>query len=753
MAMETTKLSSITVAVRVRPFTAQELAMLIEPDDDMALFSSGSFSQKPVNQATTSTSRRSGQIRQILDVVDDKMLIFDPPDTNPLNVIQKQAFGVQGLNSRIREHRFVFDRLFDQNTTQEEVYRGTTQPLLDLILDGYNATVFAYGATGCGKTHTISGLPQDPGVIFLTMQELYQRIESLKDTKVFEVTLSFLEIYNETICDLLNPTTSPKKLVLREDATNKISVTNLSAHVPQNVDDVMKLIMVGNGNRTTLPTDANATLSRSHAVLQINVVQRDRTADVSQEHTFATLLIIDLAGLERAAATKNRGARLTEGANINRLLLALGNCINALCDPRRRYHVPYRDLKLTRLLKFLLGGNCKTVMIVCVLPLSQHYDETLNTLKYADRAKEIKTKLHRNRHNLDRHVGLYLKMITEQKAEIDELRAREHEVVMAAVAKLSQQQAQALLAVTEAIESLGRSVDGLVADKWKKYYLLAKRKLIILQKVNVDSLIVAILNHADADVFAPRVLPLCEKILQKMEAQITDLEHQYSARTEIDHLLENQVRHILSRLEEHEGWNAGARQVFDKLVAQLKDAVERDILINLLILFDHLVYQLYDYNYLPNQLVEAIITNRDGDVSGLVAALELFDNGDYDTAIERYTAEYMQQRLDIGGDDDDDNNDEVLRPPKRVVRVEMEGLPKRTKFAGQPLSATHGLTGPPELESDTSFDDLMTSHDDVTLGFPPSLDLPPSAKTEAPKRLAVDKSALLDKRASLKLAY
>lgn len=737
--METTKLSSITVAVRVRPFTAQEQAMLVEPDDDMSLFSEGSFSQKPRKNLASASPKAPGAIRQILDVVDDKMLIFDPPESNPLNVIQRQAFGILGLNTRIREHRFVFDRLFDQATTQEEVYRGTTQPLLDLILDGYNATVFAYGATGCGKTHTISGLPHDPGVIFLTMQELYQRIDDLRDTKVFEVTLSFLEIYNETICDLLCPTTSPKKLVLREDATNKISVTNLSAHAPKNVDDVMNLIMVGNGNRTTSATDANATLSRSHAVLQINVVQRDRTADVSQEHTFATLSIIDLAGLERAAATKNRGARLIEGANINRLLLALGNCINALCDPRRRNHVPYRDLKLTRLLKFLLGGNCKTVMIVCVLPLSQHYDETLNTLKYANRAKEIKTKLHRNRHNLDRHVGLYLKMITEQKAEIDDLRARELEVVLAAITKTTRQQAQALEAVMEAIESLSRSVDGLVADKWKKYYLLAKRKLIILQKVNVDALILAILQHTNADAFSSRVLPLCEKILQQMEGQITELEHQYSVRTEIDHLLENQVRHILSRLEEHEGWHASIRLVFDKFVAQLKDAVERDILINLLILFDHLVYQLYDYNYLTQQLVEAITSDGWGDVAGLVAALEAFENGDYDAAIERFTAEYMQQRLDVSG------NEEFIRPPKRVVRVEPEGLPKRTKIDMSLVTM--------ELESDTSFDDSVLSHDDVTLGFNPRLDLPPSAKTEAPKRLAVDKNTMLDKRASLKIAF
>ncbi|KAM9916626.1 hypothetical protein OXX59_009851, partial [Metschnikowia pulcherrima] len=116
---------------------------------------------------------------------------------------------------------------------------------------------------------------------------------------------------------------------------------------------------------------------------------------------------------------------LHEGANINRSLLALGNCINALCDPGRRAHVPYRDSKLTRLLKFSLGGNCRTVMVVCVSPSSQHYDETWNTLQYAARAREIKTSVSRNRHNLDRHVGSYLRMITEQRQEIDELRARE----------------------------------------------------------------------------------------------------------------------------------------------------------------------------------------------------------------------------------------------------------------------------------------------------------------------------------------
>jgi kinesin family protein 18/19 len=191
----------------------------------------------------------------------------------------------------------------------------------------------------------------------------------------------------------------------------------------------MDIIVRGNEYRTISPTEANATSSRSHAVLQINVASRDRNASVNEPHTMATLSIIDLAGSERASVTKNRGARLTEGANINKSLLALGSCINALCDARKRNHIPYRNSKLTRLLKFSLGGNCKTVMIVCVSPSSAHFDETQNTLRYANRAKNIQTKVTKNVFNVNRHVKDYLKKIDEQRHLIDELmqKQKDHE--------------------------------------------------------------------------------------------------------------------------------------------------------------------------------------------------------------------------------------------------------------------------------------------------------------------------------------
>lgn len=350
--------------------------------------------------------------------------VFDPPEDNP---VQRFSRSVLPQGKRVKDQTFAFDRVFDENTTQADVYEATTRNLLDSVLDGFNATVFAYGATGCGKTHTITGTAQQPGIIFMTMQELFEKVGELKETKEVEVSLSYLEIYNETIRDLLNPDASTAKqgLMLREDSNQAVSVAGLSSHKPQSVQEVMDMVIQGNSARTQSPTEANATSSRSHAVIQVNVSSKERNADVHEPVTFATLSIIDLAGSERASATKNRGARLLEGANINKSLLSLGSCINALCDPRKHNHIPYRNSKLTRLLKFSLGGNCRTVMIVCISPSSQHFDETQNTLRYANRAKNIQTKSVRNVYNVDRHVKDYLKKIDEQMARINELTAQQ----------------------------------------------------------------------------------------------------------------------------------------------------------------------------------------------------------------------------------------------------------------------------------------------------------------------------------------
>jgi kinesin family protein 18/19 len=259
------------------------------------------------------------------------------------------------------------------------------------------------------------------------MADLFQQIEDRKDDYNAEVVVTFLEIYNEEIRDLLADTGAPTPrggLQIREDKT--VKVMGLTELRPATAEEVKDIVLMGNLRRTQSPTHANETSSRSHAVLQVHVTQSPRTASLTEERLMGTLSIIDLAGSERAAATSNMGQRMVEGANINKSLLALGNCINALCESGGAVrHVPYRNSKLTRLLKFSLGGNCKTVMIVCVAPTSLHFDDTHNTLIYAERATKIKTRVvTRNVVNVDRHVGQYVEAINRLNAEVAELKAK-----------------------------------------------------------------------------------------------------------------------------------------------------------------------------------------------------------------------------------------------------------------------------------------------------------------------------------------
>lgn len=670
MSPAPTKQSSISVAVRIRPFSSAECKNLISNPETPRFIGQGALSESKDDSEPASKPKPNG-VRKIVDAVDDKMLVFDPPATNPLVSMQKNAFPNGNLKPRIRDYRFVFDRLLDEYCRQEDVYESTTKPLIDSVLDGYNATVFAYGATGCGKTYTILGTPEDPGVIFLTMKELYARIDALADTRIVDVSISFLEIYNESIRDLLHPETSSKKLVIREDSNQRITVSNLLSRLPTCVEDVMDLIMVGNQNRTLSPTEANAASSRSHAVLQINVTSHSRTASLDQEHTFATFSIIDLAGSERAAATKNRGATLNEGANINRSLLALGNCINALCDPRRRNHIPYRDSKLTRLLKFSLGGNCKTVMIVCISPLSQHYDETLNTLKYANRAKEIKTKVVRNRHNLDRHVGSYLKMITEQKQEIEELRARETSIIEQAISKHNTSLRGCMNEMTNSIEQLKSTLDKQHQEKWHKYFLLAKRKLLLLRQNDLNIVINFLEDPiSEFHIVAERAKLLviqARHLLSKTNQQIIHLESQYDLPSQIDQIFAKSVEFYSKKIQEHDGWDPMLMSVFQDAINSIKDYLQKDFLVNSSVLFDYLISELNSFAYLPFGFSKLITTyanhvpaNEDsgGDrqcahkmasvVNEVCEMLERMNDTEYDQAIEEAANRFMRfKSLDL----------------------------------------------------------------------------------------------------------
>jgi len=365
---------------------------------------------------------KAGAFNNVINVVDEKMLVFDPKQEGDDFYFQGKKQGRRDLNKKEnKDQKFAYDSVFAPGSTNDQVFEGTTKDLVEVIFNGYNCSVFAYGATGAGKTFTMLGSKDCPGITFLTMKEIYKKIESLED-KSCEIGISYLEVYNETVIDLLSP---GAQLNIRENGSST-SIPGLSIHKPTGPDHILSLLSFGNGNRTQHATDANSESSRSHAVLQVFLRQKDKAAGLSSEVKLAKMSLIDLAGSEKGCVTGNKGARFREGSNINKSLLALGNCINALADGSK--YIPYRNSKLTRLLKDSIGGNCRTVMIANVSPSSETFEDTFNTLKYADRAKKIKINLKKNVVNVDFHIAQYAKIVEDLRGEISLLKERIQEL-------------------------------------------------------------------------------------------------------------------------------------------------------------------------------------------------------------------------------------------------------------------------------------------------------------------------------------
>lgn len=351
--------------------------------------------------------------RKVVNVVDKTSLIFDPEEEDELfyfkGVPQKSRDITRRLNKNLH---FEFDQVFDQESTNQEVFEASTKNIISSIFEGYNCSVFAYGATGAGKTFTMLGTPEHPGIAYLTIVELLKFIDQAADIKV-TLGASYLEVYNENVKDLLYP--SSNVLHLREDAAGgRITVSGLKVKQIDHADELFALLSAGNRNRSQHPTDSNAESSRSHAVFQVHArIVSNGQVKISK------LSMIDLAGSERGAATGCKGMRFKEGSNINKSLLALGNCINALADGLK--HVPYRDSKLTRILKDSLGGNCQTIMIANISPSSSSFEDTYNTLKYATRTKCIKATISKNVMNESLSIPQYKKMVQELNAKITEI--------------------------------------------------------------------------------------------------------------------------------------------------------------------------------------------------------------------------------------------------------------------------------------------------------------------------------------------
>ncbi|XP_075816514.1 kinesin-like protein KIF21A isoform X25 [Microtus pennsylvanicus] len=358
-----------------------------------------------------------------------------------------------------KDKAFTFDYVFDIDSQQEQIYTQCIEKLIEGCFEGYNATVFAYGQTGAGKTYTmgtgfdVNIMEEEQGIISRAVKHLFRSIEEKKSTAIkngvpppeFKVNAQFLELYNEEVLDLFDTTrdidakNKKSNIRIHEDSTGGIYTVGVTTRTVNTEPEMMQCLKLGALSRTTASTQMNVQSSRSHAIFTIHVCQtrvcpqteaenatdNKMISESSQMNEFETLTakfhFVDLAGSERLKRTGATGERAKEGISINCGLLALGNVISALGDKSKRAtHVPYRDSKLTRLLQDSLGGNSQTIMIACVSPSDRDFMETLNTLKYANRARNIKNKVMVNQDRASQQINALRSEITRLQMELME---------------------------------------------------------------------------------------------------------------------------------------------------------------------------------------------------------------------------------------------------------------------------------------------------------------------------------------------
>ncbi|XP_065213917.1 kinesin-like protein KIF19 [Planococcus citri] len=364
--------------------------------------------------------------------IDNKTIILEDNGTNQAeNIYGKRKTS----NNSTKKQQFVFDAVFAEDTSQEEMYNFTTKYLISEIISGYNGTIMAYGATGSGKTYTLMStnnlensdkmnFPQC-GIIIQAFRDLFDTIH--QQSHQYVVSLSYLEIYNESIKDLFNCESGNLEL---RGSGNNVQIMGLTELEVDSTQQAVNLLLKGNENRSVRSTAANSGSSRSHAILIIILRQtfpREKFNGFKTSVRQSKLLFVDLAGSERARHTKNRGKKLQEGSHINKSLLALSNCITALSNGTDVANVNFRDSKLTRLLREPLSGNYRTIMIAQINPDVEFRDETKNTLIYAFKAMGITKNVNKNVASVALEATRYQTLINELRNEIARLKLKIHE--------------------------------------------------------------------------------------------------------------------------------------------------------------------------------------------------------------------------------------------------------------------------------------------------------------------------------------
>ncbi|CAH2047327.1 unnamed protein product [Thlaspi arvense] len=341
----------------------------------------------------------------------------------------------KSLDTPISTASYAFDHVFDERSTNACVYELLTKDIIHAAVEGFNGTAFAYGQTSSGKTFTMTGSETDPGIIRRSVRDVFERIQMISDRE-FLIRVSYMEIYNEEINDLL--AVENQRLQIHEHLERGVFVAGLKEEIVSDAEQILKLLDSGEVNRHFGETNMNVHSSRSHTIFRMVIESRGKENSSSDAIRVSVLNLVDLAGSERIAKTGAGGVRLTEGKYINKSLMILGNVINKLSESaKQRAHIPYRDSKLTRILQPALGGNAKTCIICTIAPEEYHIEESKGTLQFASRAKRITNCAQVNEILTD------AALLKRQKLEIEELRMKlqgsHAEVLEQEILKLSNQ--------------------------------------------------------------------------------------------------------------------------------------------------------------------------------------------------------------------------------------------------------------------------------------------------------------------------
>jgi len=388
--------TNIEVCVRVRPLAVSNDAKFFETKSRQSPCGNSGRIRPPSRLSRPGSMRMTPQQQSRKPVPESPQKTTALDDVRPAwDVVDNDTVQQSASTTHVqgRTHLYTLDRVYGPSSTTAELFQNSLRPVVESAMDGYHASVFAYGQTSTGKTYTMTGTKGSPGIVPLAIEDCFRLIETLDAPREYLLRVSYMEIYNEQIIDLLNGNPQPVRIF--ESSDGDVVVRGLTETVVSSPAQVFSLICQGETRRQVGSTNMNKHSSRSHTIFRVWIESRS-TENAHSNVRISSLSLVDLAGSESIRLTGSTGERRKEGQYINKSLMALGQVVYKLSELKRqgdsKVHIPYRDSKLTRLLQPSLSGNAQIVVICNISPQASHMEESHNTLKFATRAKRIQQK-------------------------------------------------------------------------------------------------------------------------------------------------------------------------------------------------------------------------------------------------------------------------------------------------------------------------------------------------------------------------